>query len=147
MKRISLALAPLALATALGAGPLRAAAAEPTPGADAYTVDTAGSSRSLKVGQKGKLVLAIQAKAPWHVDPRAPMSIKLETPSGLVAEKAAVTRKDALDPKAEVPRFELPVSAAAAGPQEAKAHLKFFLCRDTICAQQTRTVTYAVAVK
>lgn len=135
----------LVLAAALLAVP--AAAAEPNPGADAYTIDTAGSARKLAKGQQGKLVLAIHPKAPWHVDPRAPLSIRLETPPGLVAEKAAAGRKDAVDPKAEVPRFELAVTAAAAGAQEATAHVKFFLCRDTICAQQTATVAFPVAVK
>jgi len=143
MKRLTLTIALACIALAGTA----AAAADPTSGADGYAVETAGSSQSLKVGQQGKLVVAIRPKAPWHVDPRAPLRIKLETPPGLVAEKAAATRADALDPKAEVPRFELAVTAKAAGTQEAKAHLKFFLCRDTICAQQTRTVSFAVAVK
>ncbi len=140
MKR---AAAVLAVLIAAGA----AAAAEPNPGADGYTVDTAGSARVLHKGQKGKLVLAIRPRAPWHLDPRAPLSIKLELPAGLTAEKATVGRKDAVDPRAEIPRFELPVTAVAAGAQEAKAHLKFFLCRDTICAQQTATVAFRVAVK
>jgi hypothetical protein len=143
MNRIALVLASLlATAGAFGAG-----AAEPGPGADGYAIDTAGSTRHLKVGQKGKLVVAIHAKAPWHVDPRAPLSLRLETPPGLVPEKASAGRKDAVDPRAEVPRFELAVTAAAAGAQEARAHLKFFLCRDTICAQQTRTVAFPVAVR
>ena len=133
------------LAVLLAAG--AAAAAEPNPGADGYAIDTACSARTLHKGQKGKLVLAIHPRAPWHVDPRAPLSVKLELPAGLTAEKATAGRKDAVDPKAEIPRFELPITAAAAGTQEAKAHLKFFLCRDTICAQQTATVAFPVAVK
>ena len=139
MKRTAAVLAVLLAAAA--------AAAEPNPGADGYAIDTAGSVRTLHRGQKGKLVLAIHPRAPWHLDPRAPLSIKLELPAGLTAAKAAAGRKDAVDPKAEIPRFELPITAAAAGTQEAKAHLKFFLCRDTICAQQTATVAFPVAVK
>ena len=119
MKRIA-----LALAAAVLTGPSLAAAGsganEPNPGADGYTLDTTGSARSLARGQKGNLVVAIRPKAPWHVDPRAPLSLKLETPPGLVAEKASAGRKDAVDPKAEIPRFELPVTAAAAGAQDGR---------------------------
>lgn len=116
-------------------------------GADAYTVEVTAPQKPVKVGEKAKVQLAIHVKAPWHVDPRAPLTIKLETPAGLTVEKAQLSRKDALDAKAEVPRFEVPFTAAAPGKQEAQAHLKFFLCRDTICAQQQKTVAVSVAVK
>jgi hypothetical protein len=137
----------LAIALALGLAASAAAAAEENPGADAYSVDTSRSTGAVAVGQKGKLSLAIVPKAPWHVDPRAPLTIRLEAPGGLALAKVQLGRKDALEPKAEVPRFEVPFTASAPGRQEARAHLKFFLCRDTICAQQMRTVAVAVTVK
>jgi hypothetical protein len=136
------------LAIAALAGLAAAAfAAEENPGAEGFSVDTSGSTRSLAVGQQGKLALAIHPKAPWHVDPRAPLSIKVEAPAGLKLAKAQLGRKDALEPKAEVPRFEVPFTAEAAGAQEARAQIKFFLCRDEICAQQTRTVALPVTVR
>jgi hypothetical protein len=143
---IRLALA-ASVASALALAAPAARAVEENPGADGYSVDTAGSTRTVGVGQKGKLALAIHPKAPWHVDPRAPLSIQLEAPAGLQLAKSRLGRKDAIEPKAEVPRFEVPFTAAAAGAQEAKAQVKFFLCRDTICAQQTRTVALTVTVK
>jgi len=124
-----------------------ALAADPDSGVDGFTVDTSGSSRTAAVGGKGKLAVAIQPKAPWHVDPRAPLKIRMEAPAGLALEKSTFARKDALDPKAEVPRFETPFQAKAAGTQEAKAHLDFFLCKDTICAKQTATVALPVTVQ
>jgi hypothetical protein len=136
----------LAIALALGFA-ASAAAVEENPGADAYAVDTSQSTGTVAVGQKGKLSLAILPKAPWHVDPRAPLSIQLEAPAGLELARARLGRKDALEPQAEVPRFEVPFTASKPGRQEARAHVKFFLCRDTICAQQTRTVAVAVTVK
>jgi hypothetical protein len=138
MKRIALAAALLA-ATAV-----RAAPEAPK---DGYRLETVAPAQALKVGESGKVVLAIHPEAPWHVDPRAPLSIKLEPSAGLTAPKPSLSRKDALDPKAEVPRFEIPLTAAAAGAQEAKAHLKFFLCRETICEQRVRTVAIPVTVK
>jgi len=132
---------------ALLAIPAARAQAPDDSGADGYAIEAAAPRRPLRVGEKGKVLLVIRAKAPWHVDPRAPLTIKLEMPAGLTVEKAQLSRKDAVDAKAEFPRFEVPVTAAAAGKQEAKAHLKFFLCRDTICAQQQKTVALAVTVK
>jgi hypothetical protein len=133
----------LALVLAL-ALPVGAAAAEPDEG---YTVDTGGSTPSLAVGQSGKLVLAIHPRAPWHVDPRAPLKIQIEAPAGLAVAKSSLARKDAVDPKAESPRWETAFRASAPGAQEARAHLKFFLCRETICESRTRTVVFPVAVK
>ena len=123
-----------------------APAADPDSGKDGYAIDTSASTRAVAVGGRGKLAIAIQPRAPWHVDPRAPLTIKVEAPAGLTLAKAQLSRKDAVDAKAEVPRFEVPFTAAA-GAQEAKAHLKFYLCKDTICAQQQKTVALQVTVK
>ncbi len=130
-------------------------AAAALPGADpgaeaakAYSLDTAASTVSLGVGEPGKLVLAIRLKAPgWHVHPQAPLKLRFDAPAGLKVEKAEFARRDALDPKAEEPRFEAAFVAAAAGPQEARATLDFFICSDTACVKQTRTVTIPVTVR
>lgn len=141
MFRIALAVA------ALLAAPAARAESPSDSGADGYAIEASAPLKPLRVGETGKLLFAIRAKAPWHVDPRAPLGIRLEMPAGLAVEKAQLSRKDAMDAKAEVPRFEVPFTAAAAGQQEAKAHLKFFLCKDTICAQQQKTITLPVTVK
>jgi len=139
MTRTALAAALLSAATAAGAAPDDAKGG--------YRLETAGPAQTLQVGETGKLAIAIHPEAPWHVDPRAPLSIRVEVPAGLSVGKSPLSRKDALDPKAEVPRFEIPVTAGAAGAQEARAHLKFFLCRETICEQRTRTVAFPVTVR
>ena len=140
----------LALLSALGAllaGPAQGAdpAAE---AATAYVLDTASSTRTVGVGESGKLVLVIRPKVPtWHVHPQAPLKIRFEVPPGLKIEKAELARRDALDPKAEEPRFETAFVAAAAGSQEAKAIVDFFICSDAACVKQTRTVAIPVSVK
>ena len=140
-------LAVLAVAAAvLTAG---ARAADPSAeAATAYTLDTASSTKSVKVGAPGKLVLVIRPKAPaWHVDPRAPLKIRFQAPAALKVERAELGRKDAVDPKAEEPRFETTFVAAAAGAQEAKAVADFFICSETACVKQTRTVAIPVSVE
>ena len=116
--------------------------------ANAYTLDTGASTRSLKVGEPGKLVLVIRPKAPtWHVHPQAPLKIRFDAPAALKIDKAELGRKDAVDPKAEEPRFETAFVAAAAGSQDAKAIADFFICSDAACVKQTKTVAIPVSVK
>ena len=138
----------LALATALLAAPALAAEDPAASAAQAYTLDTSPSTSAAKVGDPGKLVVVIRPKAPtWHVHPQAPLKIKFDAPPALKLEKADLGRRDAVDPKAEEPRFEAPFVAAAAGAQQAKANVDFFICSDTACVKQTRTLAIAVNVK
>ena len=120
------------------------------PGADAakaYGLDASASTASAKVGESGKLVLAIRLTAPgWHVHPQAPLKIRFEGPESMKIEKAVLARRDAVDPKAEEPRFESAFVASAAGSQDAKALVDFFICSDTACVKQTRTVAIPVSV-
>lgn len=143
---IRLALSALS-ALALAAGPARAA----DPGEEAarsYRVETAGTTRGLKVGERGKLVLFIEPLQPKvHIHPQAPLKIKLTAPAGLKLDKAELGHQDAADPKADGRRFEVPFTAAAAGKQEARADLDFFICSDTWCVKQVRQVAFPVDVR
>jgi len=143
MTRFALAV----LAAALADGPARAA----DPGEEAarsYRVETAGTTGSLKLGEKGKLVLTIEPLQPKvHIHPQAPLKIKLTAPAGLKLDKAELVHRDAADPKADGRRFEVPFTAAAAGRQEARADLDFFICSDTWCVKQVRQVTFPVEVR
>jgi hypothetical protein len=142
------ALALSATLAALAAAPALAAEDPAAAAAQAYTIDTSPSTSTAKVGDPGKLVVVIKPKAPaWHVHPQAPLKIKFEAPPALKLEKADLGRRDAVDPKAEEPRFEAPFVAAATGAQQAKANVDFFICSDTACVKQQKTVSIAVAVK
>jgi len=145
MPRFALPLA--ALLATLAAGATRAA----DPGVEAsksYRIVTDGSTKAAKVGEKGKLVLLIEPTVPKiHVNAQAPLKIKLEAPAGLKLEKAELGHKDAVKPGADAPRFEVPFTAAAAGRQEARAAMKFYICSDSWCVQQSRDVAIPVDVK
>jgi hypothetical protein len=138
-------------AAALALSLLAATALAVDPGAEAakaYTLDTAGSTSALKAGEQGKLSVTIKPTAPgWHVHPQAPLKIRFEAPPALKLARAELGRKDAADPRAEQPRFETSFLAAAAGAQEAKATVDFFVCSDTACVKQVRTVAIPVAVR
>jgi hypothetical protein len=137
----------VSLAALLAAGAVRAA----DPGVDAaksYRIVTDGSTKAAKVGEHGKLVLLIEPTVPKiHVNAEAPLQIKLEAPAGLKLEKSELGHKDAVKPGADAPRFEVPFTAVAAGKQEARAAMRFYICSDTWCVRQARDVAIPVDVK
>jgi hypothetical protein len=126
-----------------------AVAADPAAeAAQGYTVEGSATPPSLAVGEKGKLVVVIKPKAPvWHVDPRAPVKVRFTAPAGLKVERPDLGRRDVADPKAEAPRFETSFVAASPGKQEVRAELDFFLCSDTACVKQVRSVPLTVQVR
>ncbi len=141
MNRIPLAI--LALALAL---PVRA-----TDGASAastYKIVTDGSSRTLKVGEKGRVVVAVEPlEKGIHVNREFPLKYKVEPSAGLKVDKVEWKRADAVDPGADNPRFDIPVSATAKGAQQVAVQMRFAICSDAWCVPQTRTVTVPVEVR
>jgi hypothetical protein len=135
--------AALALAAAVTARADDAAAAA----AKSYRIETTGTTQRLKPGEKGTLVLSIVPVEKVHVHPQAPLKISLESTPGLRLEKTSLGKADPVDPGAEGRRFEVPFSAEAAGKQEARAKLDFFICSDQWCVKQVKDVTVAVDVR
>ncbi|HZZ83037.1 MAG TPA: hypothetical protein VFE30_00720 [Anaeromyxobacteraceae bacterium] len=112
--------------------------------AKSYTLETTGTTGQVKVGAPGRLVVFIHPGAGAHVHPQAPLAIGLEAPPALGLAKVKLGHKDAVDPKAEAPRFEVPFTASAAGRYDVKASLDFFICSDTWCVKQVRSLTVPV---
>jgi len=132
---------------ALLAAPSARAADPAGEAAKSYRLDTAGTTVALGAGQKGTLVLSIVPLAKVHVHPQAPLKIALEATPGLKLEKTALGKADPVDPKAEGRRFEVAFVARAAGKQEARAKLDFFICSDQWCVKQVKDVAVAIDVR
>jgi hypothetical protein len=135
----------LALALALGAS-ARAADAG-AEAARSYRLETEGTTRQVAAGGQGKLVLAIVPARGTHVHPQAPLKITLAGSPGLKLAKDRLGHADAVDPKAEGPRFEVPFTALAAGAQEARAKVEFFICSDQWCVKQARELAVSIDVR
>jgi hypothetical protein len=131
----------------LAAAPLARAADPAAEAAASYRLETAGTTQALKAGEKGTLVLSIVPLAKVHVHPQAPLKITLESTPGLKLEKTSLGKADPVDPKADGRRFEVPFLAQAAGKQEARAKVDFFICSDQWCVKQVRDVAVPVDVK
>ena len=141
MIRITLAFLALAAAAL-------ALAADGASAASTYRVVTDGSSRTLRVGEKGKLVVVVDPlQKGIHVNREFPLKYKVEPSAGLQVERSEWRRGDAVDPDAENPRFEIPVVAVAKGAQQVAVQMRFAICSDSWCVPQTRTVTVAIDVK
>lgn len=140
---VRIALAALAVALAL---PVRAV--DGANAASTYKVVTDGSSRTLEVGKKGKVVVdVVPLEKGIHVNRDFPLKYKVEPSAGLRVDKLEWKREDAVDPRAENPRFEIPVTAAARGPQQVAVQMRFAICSDAWCVPQTKSVTVAIDVK
>jgi hypothetical protein len=137
-----------ATATAILAG-LAFAAGAADPAADAassYAVRASVEPASLQAGGSGTLRLVIEPAGAVHVDPRAPLKVTLTATPGLKLGKAQLGRSDAV-PAGQGVSFAAPLTAAAAGKQEVKAKLEFFVCTDQWCVKQARDVSVAVEVR
>ena len=139
-------LRPLAAALALLAAPLARADDPASEAARSYRIDIAGSTKSVGPGGKGMLVLAIVPLEKVHVHPQAPLKISLRS-QGLELAKTSLGHGDAVDPKAEGPRFQVQFVARKAGDQEIKANVDFFICSDKWCVKQVKDVVAAIEVK
>jgi hypothetical protein len=138
----------LAIVTAVLAGSALAAAAA-DPAADAatrYAIRASAEPASLKAGGAGTLRLAIEPTGEVHVDPKAPIQVTLAASGGLALQKARLGRPDAVATGSGV-TFQVPFSATAAGAQQLKAKLDFFICTEQWCVKQVRDLTVAVDVK
>ena len=141
MPRITAALIAVALA-------LPAAASDGSNAASTYKVVTDGSTRTLVVGKQGKVVVdVVPLEKGIHVNREFPLKYKVEASAGLKIDKLEWKRSDAVDPAAENPRFEIPVTAVAKGGQSVTVQMRFAICSDAWCVPQTKTVTVPVDVK
>ena len=140
---LRIALAALAVAFAL---PVRAS--DGANAASTYKVVTDGSSRTLVLGKKGKVVVdVVPLEKGIHVNRDFPLKYKVEASGGLRVDKLEWKREDAVDPKAENPRVEIPVTAVSKGPQQVAVQMRFAICSDAWCVPQTKSVTVVIDVK
>jgi hypothetical protein len=136
------------LVAVLVAAAVPALAADGANAASTYRIVTDGSSRALKVGEQGKVLVVVDPlEKGIHVNREFPLKYRVEPSAGLRVTKTDLRRSDAVDPDAENPRFEIPVLALAKGAQQVAVQMRFAICSDAWCVPQTRTVTVPIDVK
>src|SRR5436853_7914094 len=80
------------------------------------------------VGATGTASLTITAKAGWHVNAEAPITVALTAPAGVTLPKPKLTRADLAQSSLESARFDIPVSATEAGKKTINAEARFVPC-------------------
>jgi hypothetical protein len=120
-----------------------AVAAQPADPQTLYSLATEGSSKQLQAGRAGTWVLEIRPTAGAHVSDEAPLKVELKG-TNVRPAKTSLQRSDLV--KASPPRFEVPVAAEGVGKGTVDAKVTFFICTETLCARQQKTVQVAMDV-
>jgi hypothetical protein len=114
--------------------------------AKAYKIETT-SALKLRKGTKGDAHVTIVPRADAHVSPDAPISMALSTGPSLQLAKAKLGRGDGTATPEKGVDFAIPVTATAAGKDEVKGQLSFFICTEKLCERQKRDVAVPVTVE
>jgi hypothetical protein len=100
----------------------------------------------LAVGATGTASLTITAKAGWHVNAEAPITVALTPPAGVTLQKAKLTRADLAQSTQDAARFDIPVSATEAGKKTINAEARFVLCQEQACKPVKETLALALEI-
>lgn len=108
------------------------------PGYD--LVRSAGPPAAL--GRAASVSLSIVPRGGNHLLPDGPVLVRLRG-DGVRPTRALYHREDAVDPHADVPRFELAFTPERPGPAHLTADCTFYLCRkDARCRPIETTATW-----
>jgi len=137
-------------------GPAPAAAAAPEAGAAAtgaakfsdaaFELSLEAPKGSVKAGQAGALEVVLTAKAPFHVNDKYPIKLKLKETPGVKYENLTIG-KDAV--KLEAMKAVMPVSFTpdAAGKRTIAGQFAFSVCTEDKCLMEKRDLLLEVAVE
>jgi hypothetical protein len=88
---------------------------------------------ALAEGARGAVSVTLAPAAGRTIDTAAPLSLRLtSSPDGLELGKRRLGIGDAADPRADAPRFEVPV-AGPAGSYRLRVEARFWLCARKTC--------------
>src|SRR3954470_7987807 len=101
----------------------------------------------VKKGETAHAKVAVVPRSDAHVSPDAPISLALTSGSAVKLAKDKLGRPDAKETAAKGVEFDVPFTAAAAGKDELKGTLTFFICTEKLCERQKREIAMAVEVQ
>jgi hypothetical protein len=112
----------------------------------AFEVSLEGPKASVKAGQPGSVEVLLTAKAPYHVNDKYPIKLKLKEAPGVKYDNLVIG-KDAA--KVEAMKATLPVSFTpdAAGKKTIAGQLAFSVCTEDKCLMEKRDLALDVTVE
>jgi len=113
---------------------------------DTYRIET---SKLVKVrkGETGHARVEVVPRPDAHVSPDAPISLTVSAGHSVKLAKEKLGRPEAKETKAKGVEFDVPFTAQAAGKDELRATLSFFICTEKLCEKQKRELALAVEVE
>jgi hypothetical protein len=111
-----------------------------------YRIET---SKLVKVhkGETGHARVEVVPRPDAHVSPDAPISLTVSAGQSVKLAKEKLGRTDAKETKAKGVEFDVPFTAQAAGKDQLRATLSFFICTEKLCEKQKRELALAVEVE
>src|ERR1700682_5711814 len=113
---------------------------------DTHRIET---SKLVKVrkGEAGHARVEVVPRPDAHVSPDAPISLTVSAGHSVKLAKEKLGRPEAKETKAKGVEFDVPFTAQAAGKDELRATLSFFICTEKLCEKQKRELALAVEVE
>jgi hypothetical protein len=111
-----------------------------------YRIET---SKLVKVhkGETGHARVEVVPRPDAHVSPDAPISLTVSAGQSVKLAKEKLGRSEAKETKAKGVEFDVPFTAQAAGKDQLRATLSFFICTEKLCEKQKRELALAVEVE
>jgi hypothetical protein len=133
-------------APADAAAPAAAMAGAPKFSDTAFELSLEAPKAALKAGQAGALEVVLVAKAPFHVNDKYPIKLKLKETPGIKYDSLLVG-KDAV--KLEAMKAVMPVSFTpdAAGKRTVAGQFAFSVCTEDKCLMEKRDLSLDVTVE
>jgi hypothetical protein len=103
------------------------------------------SPPALTVDRPASISLSVAPRPGYRLLGDGPVTLRLSG-TGLLLPRPELRREDAADPRAEVPRFEVPVVPTRAGQARLEADLVFYVCRQKRCRPIETRATWALEV-
>ena len=98
------------------------------------------------VGDKGAASVTIAAKAGWHLNGEAHLTLALTPPPGMTIAKTKLERADLAASTEQTARFDVPFEVSEPGPKVVTAEARFVLCQESACKPVKETLTLNVEV-
>jgi hypothetical protein len=96
-------------------------------------------------GQRGAVSLTLLPRAGNRLLEDGPLLVRVSG-EGLIVERALYRREDAVDPRAEAPRFELAFRGTRPGPADLRARCTFYVCRAARCRPVESEAVFSVQI-
>jgi hypothetical protein len=138
------AAAPQAASPGAPAGEAAAAPGAPKVSDAAFELSLEAPKAALKAGQAGTVEVVLLAKAPYHVNDKYPIKLKLKETPGVKYE-SLIIGKDAA--KVEQMKAVMPVSfTPEAGKRSVAGQLAFSVCTEDKCLMEKRDLALEISV-